>query len=90
MTRHDILLAPIAILLCALTAAPAAGAAPVLSVDPADTTVCTYEAFPVRICVCDSTRNLMGWDLRVAYDGNVVAVVDVVEGALPGGCPHPT
>ena len=77
MTRNDILLSAIAILLFALPAAPVAGSTPTLSVEPADTTVCTFEAFSVRIRICDSTQDLMGWDLRVAYDGNVLAVVAV-------------
>ena len=86
----DILRAAIVLLLCAAAAVPAAGATAVVLVEPADTTVCTLVAFPVRICAGDPVANLMGWDLRVAYDGNVLSVVDVTEGSLPAGCGHPT
>jgi len=66
------------------------GAQCVLSVLPADTTVCRGEVFRMSVFVDDGAVNLMGYDVTVSFDGALLGVVDVVEGSLPAGSGYPT
>jgi hypothetical protein len=70
---------------------PSIGAAQcVLSVLPADTTICRGEVFTMSVHVDSAAVNLMGYDVTVSFDGALLGVLDVVEGSLPDGSGYPT
>lgn len=75
----------------AIASGPSIGAAQcVLSVLPADTTICRGEVFRMSVHVDSAAVNLMGYDITVSFDATRLGVIDVVEGSLPAGSGYPT
>ena len=81
-------------ILAAMTAValgPSIGTAQcVLSVLPADTTLCRGDVFSMSVYVDDAAVNLMGYDVTVSFDGALLGVLGVVEGSLPAESGYPT
>ena len=71
--------------LLAVLLASTASATPTLYIDPVVTEVLTGDDFWVDVSVNADLLGLTGYDLTIDFDEDVLAVLGVVEGALPQG-----
>jgi hypothetical protein len=73
-----------ALLLCVIPAATALGQG-TISIDPAtqDVNLDVSAVCSVDVLIDDGVVGLTGYDVEILYDGTLLDVTDVVEGALP-------
>ncbi len=77
-------------LACVGSAIPAAAQAPLISVSPDSQTVAHGSSLTLEITISAETIELMGYNIAVVFNGDIIRLDSVNEGALPVFSGHTT